>query len=209
MGAPDHMPDDIEKAAEEASMQRSREALIRELGLLEQRKAEILDKDYTAMSEQEKRFFDFLMNAAALDDSQKIPKADRNVILATYHPHINETAVPLLLACITEQDITTALNKRNRRQMKIQFGLVDKKLADIGLSRDTATVKQLEDAIDAVTDDELNEVLAKERARTAAIMTEERRRGHVSKPGLSPHERGVLKRHYDDPPGPLDHESRG
>lgn len=116
MDTPDHMPADIEKAAEELKVERNREALIRELGLI-----------------------------------QGSPDAD----------------------------ITRELDRRNRRQMKLQFGLVDEKLKDMRLTRNTATAQQFEAAMNAVTDDELNAVLAKERARTEEIMNEERRRGHV------------------------------
>ena len=60
--------------------------------------------------------------------------------------------------------------------MKMQFGLVDPKLKEKGLTRDSATAEQLADALSAVADAELDVKLADARAKAEIILIEEQAR---------------------------------
>jgi hypothetical protein len=77
------------------------------------------------------------------------------------------------MRAIPDAEIEAWSKRKNRRQMKFQFGLVDKKLPEKELTRKTATPQQIEAALEAISDTELEDVLTKERERTDAILKAE------------------------------------
>ncbi len=146
MATPDSL-DAFERMAEEARMKRNREVLIRELGLLKTKRDEIRAKPEEGRNDLESA-----------------------IMMGGYVGMVDE----MVLRLITEADIDKALRETNRRQMKFQFGLVDRELGIKGLDRTTAQRDQIEQALGEVSDDELDRAIEAERIRTEAIFKEEK-----------------------------------